>query len=301
MTREHIRAFSDILGVEIAGVYSRRRSRAERLAKTFDIPFVSDSIQELYQKTRAELVVLAVPELAVRKVSETCFRYSWTVLLEKPPGYNLTDAKAIFKAAKAKRRRVFVALNRRFLSSTRAALSDLKKIGTARFIHVQDRQNLKEAAALGHPKKVTQNWMYANSIHLIDTLRLFGRGKVISVKPILRWNRKTQNVVMAEVLFASGDIGIYEGIWNGPGPWAVTITTPKKRWELRPLEKANYQLTKERILHPVAAHPWDEKFKPGLRLQAEMAVKAALGKTSELPSLDEALETMALIHRIYQK
>src|SRR3989338_8073029 len=106
---------------------------------------------------------------------------------------------------------------------------------------------------------------------------------------------------MAEVLFARGDIGIYEGIWNGPGPWAVTITTSKKRWELRPLEKAAYQLPKERVLHPVAIHPWDEKFKPGFRLQAEMVVKTALGQASESPSLDEALKTMELIHRIYQK
>ena len=53
--------------------------------------------------------------------------------------------------------------------------------------------------------------------------------------------------------FASGDIGLYEGIWNGPGPWACTVTTPRRRWELRPLEKAVFQNAGERKLNPVDA------------------------------------------------
>jgi len=299
--REHIRAFSDVPDVEIAGVHSRTRSRAEGLAKTFNVPFVCDSVQELYEKTHAKLVVVAVPELAARKVSEACFRYPWAVFLEKPPGYNLADAKAIFKAAKAKRRRVFVALNRRFLSSTRAALADLQKTGAPRYIHVQDRQNLQEAAFFGHPKNVVQNWMYANSIHLIDYLRLFGRGKIVSIEPVLKWNQRLSDTVMAKVQFSSGDVGIYEGIWMGPGPWAVSITTSEKRWELRPLEKAAYQLPGERTLHAVKSRPWDQNFKPGFRLQAEMAVNAALGKTTDSVTLDQAMETMGLIRKIFRK
>jgi len=301
MGHEHMRAFRDVPFVEIAGIHSRTRSRAEDLARKFNIPHVCDSIQELYERTQADLVVVAVPELAVRNLSKNCFKFPWTVLLEKPPGYNLADAKVIAKEAKAKRRKVFVALNRRFLSSTRAALADLKRQGAPRFIHVQDRQNLKEAAFYGHPKKVVQNWMYANSIHLIDTLRLFGRGSIASVKPIIKWKPKSPNVVLAKVEFASGDLGIYEGIWSGPGPWGVTITTSTKRWELRPLEKAAYQLPKERNLHFMDSDPWDEKFKPGFRLQAEMAVKAALGKASDSPLLSEVMETMGLIHEIFKK
>ena len=300
MAREHIRAFADVSNVKIEGIHSRTPSRAEALAREFRIQSVCNSIQELYEKTRAKLVVVAVPELAVNSVSQSCFEFPWAVMLEKPPGYNFQDAEEIQSRAKAKKRRVIVGLNRRFLSSTQAAAKDLASDKTPRFIRVQDQQSLETAVSLGYPPEVVQNWMYANSIHTIDYLRLFGRGKITSVSPVFRWNRKKPSVVAAKIEFETGDIGIYEGIWNGPGPWAVTVTTEKKRWEMRPLEKAQFQMKGERTLHPVDVHPWDEKFKPGFRLQAEHAVRSALDEPSDSPTLDEAMETMRLIREIFK-
>ena len=46
-------------------------------------------------------------------------------------------------------------------------------------------------------------------------------------------------------------------------------------------------------------HEWDVKFKPGLRAQAEEAVKAARGQSHALPSLEEALASMKLVQEIY--
>lgn len=299
MAREHIRAFADVPDVAIAGIHSRTRSRAEALASEFSVPGVYDSVPELYERTQADLVVVAVPETAANPVSRACFEFPWTVLLEKPPGYNLQDAEEIHSVATAKRRRVLVGLNRRFLSSTRAALADLAQYDSPRFIHVQDQQNFEEAASYGHPDVVVENWMYANSIHVVDYLRLFGRGKITSVIPVLPWHPKTSRVVVAKVEFDSGDIGLYEGIWKGPGPWAVSVSTPEKRWEMRPLEQAASQVWGERHLQLVGVHSWDRDFKPGLRLQAEMAVAAVLGKPSDSPILDEAMKTMRLINEIF--
>ena len=296
---EHIRAFANVPGVTIAGIHSRTRSRTEALAAELGVSGVYDSVPELYERTQAHLVVVAVPETAMNPVSRACFEFPWTVLMEKPPGYNLQDAEEIHSAATAKRRKVLVGLNRRFLSSTRAALADLAQYDSPRFIHVQDQQNLDVAVSLGHPDVVVQNWMYANSIHVIDYLRIFGRGKITSVAPVFAWNPKTSQVVVAKIEFDSGDTGLYESIWKGPGPWAVSVTTPEKRWEMRPLEQAAFQVWGERRLHPVEVHPWDRSFKPGLRLQAEMAVAAALGKPSDSPTLDEAMETMRLINAIF--
>jgi len=301
MAREHARAFASVPGVTLAGIHSRTRSRAESLAKEFGIAGVYDSVSELYERTRANLVVVTVFETAMNSVSKACFAFPWKALLEKPPGYCLEDALDIRSAALENHCTVFVGLNRRFLSSTRAALSDLATCKGARFIHVQDQQSLEQAASLGHPSEVVANWMYANSIHLVDYLRVLGRGRIKSVRPIFPWRPESPPVVMASVEFDSGDIGLYEGIWKGPGPWAVAVTTPEKRWELRPLEQGAYQLWGERRLHAVEVGAWDRDFKPGFRLQAEAAVAAALGQPSEIPSLDDAIETMRLIHAIFHQ
>jgi len=79
------------------------------------------------------------------------------------------------------------------------------------------------------------------------------------------------------------------------------VNTPAMRWEMRPLERAAYQARGERQLHPVEMHPWDHQFKPGFRLQAQMAVAASLGESSDSPTLAEAMETMTLIAAIFRQ
>jgi predicted dehydrogenase len=299
MAREHVRAFQDVPDVQIVGIHSRTRARAEELAAQFNIPAVCDLVSELYDITQADLVVVTVPELAMNAVSRACFEYPWVILLEKPAGYNLSDAEDIEAAARARNRRVFVALNRRHYSSTRTVLSDLKALSGLRFIRVQDQEDQISALQAGQPKRVVDNWMYANSIHVIDYFLMLGRGKICAVEQIIPWTPDEPRYVVAKVSFDSGDVGLYEGIWNGPGPWAVSVNTPEKRWEMRPLEQAAFQIAGQRKLEVVESHPWDTQFKPGLRLQAEKAVAAARGEANDLPTLQDAMESMRLVQAIF--
>ena len=300
MAREHLHAFADVPGVVLAGIESRTRARAEALAAEFGVPHVCDSVDELRDRSRADLVVVSVPELEARAVALRCFAFPWTVLLEKPAGYDLADADAIAAAARASGSRAFVALNRRCYSSTQAVLDDLSLREGSRYIRVQDQQDQASALASGQPALVVRNWMYANSIHTIDYLRVFGRGRVTMVRPIRRWTPDEPGVVIGEIVFESGDTGLYEGIWNGPGPWAVSVSTPSRRWEVRPLEQASFQNRGERALHVADVHPWDTAFKAGFRRQAERAVGAALGaRNPGLATIDDATETMRVIHQIF--
>jgi predicted dehydrogenase len=299
MAREHIRAFRDVPGVQIVGIHSRTMARAEEMAAQFDIPAVCASVSELHDITQADLLVVTAPELAMNAVSRACFEYQWAILLEKPAGYNISDAEDIEAAARTRNRRVFVALNRRHYSSTQTVLSDMKELSGQRFIRVQDQQDQNRALQAGQPKRVVENWMYANSIHLIDYFLMLGRGKICTVEQIIPWTPDEPGYVVARVSFDSGDVGLYEGIWNGPGPWAVSINTPEKRWEMRPLEQAAFQIAGQRKLETVEAHPWDTQFKPGLRLQAEKAVAAAMGEANDLPTLQNAMESMRLVQAIF--
>jgi predicted dehydrogenase len=300
MAAEHIRAFSDVPGVTVAGIWNRTREKAELLAKKFSVPVVADSIAQLHAHTNADLAVVAVYETAINPIMKQAMAQPWAILMEKPVGLDLDDAQDIAAAAKSNQSRVFVGLNRRCLSSTTAVLDDIADDPAPRFIHVQDQQSLGVARQIGHAEPVVRNWMYANSIHLVDYLRTFGRGEITEVTPMARWNPQAPGVVLAKVTFASGDVGLYEGIWHGPGPWACTVTTPRRRWELRPLEKATYQNAGERKLVPVDVNAWDEAFKPGFRLQAERVAHAVNGKGNGAVTLDDAVKTMRLIRDIFQ-
>lgn len=299
MTAEHIKAFRDVPGVALAGIHSRTQVRAETLAFECGMSTVCGSIAELYKTTQAELVVISVPELSVREVCLDAFKYPWTCLIEKPAGYDLVDAEHVMNEAGKLGRQAFVALNRRHYSSTRSVLEDINQQKGLRLIHVYDQQDQILARKAGQPELVVKNWMYANSIHVIDYFNLLGRGQIVSVTPVIEWTPDNPMFVVAMIIFDSGDIGIYEAVWNGPGPWAVTVTTQEKRWEIRPLEQALVQPKGSRKLESVATHEWDTRFKPGLRIQAGEAVKAALGQPHNLPSLADAIKSMKLIQAIY--
>ncbi len=300
--REHLKAFRDC-GVRLAGITSRTRARAEALAGEYNVLHVCSSVRELYERTGADLVVVTVNELSMNSVARACFEHPWTVLMEKPPGYDLGDAREIQRAARDKGRRVFVALNRRSMSTTLAVQRDLATVDGPRFIKVQDQESQERALAAGQPAKVVENWMFANSIHLIDYFRLLGRGRIVDINRVVPWRPERPGVVLVKLGYESGDLGLYEGIWHGPGPWAISVTVPRRRWELRPLEQAVTQTLGEsaRNLEP---HAWDKEFKPGFRLQAELAVQAITGCPSDDPlrrlaTLDDAVETMELIGRIF--
>ena len=83
--------------------------------------------------------------------------------------------------------------------------------------------------------------------------------------------------------------------------WACTVTTERRRWELRPLERAQFQNAGERKLNPVEPHVWDSQFKPGFRRQAEQVVAAWRGESSAQPTLAEGVLSMRLVHDIYGK
>lgn len=297
MSEEHIKVFSAMDNFIVSGIHSKTREKAELIAKKFKIPIVANSVSDLYEKTKADLLLIAVSELSTYSVAKMAFAHPWISIIEKPAGYNLENAILISEAAKRKKSNVFVSLNRRFYSSTCLVQDQLEKDEGKRFIQIFDQE---DPFVSGKKEIIKKNWMYANSIHIIDYFKIFGRGEITSIDPIINWAPEKPELVVAKVEYSSGDIGIYTAVWNAPGPWMVSVTTEKKRWELRPLESASVQIRGSRNAESLSTHFWDDDFKPGLRNQAEEILKALNDKTHKLVSLDESLKTMQIIKEIYK-
>jgi predicted dehydrogenase len=298
MASEHARAFATISGVEIVGFVGRSPERVQALAQLHKCPAFSD-VHSLYAATRADAVVVAVPELACREICEQVFEYPWSSLLEKPVGQNYADAEHLSGLARSKGRQAFVALNRRSFAATREAQRLLSDDPSPRLVLVHDTQDINVARGLGQPEEVVSNWMFANSIHLVDYLHQFCRGEVVEVKVGAPFDPAEPRAVSATVAFSSGDSGVYVAAWNMPGPWFVTIANQSLRAELRPLEQLGTQKLGERSLTPFETHPDDAAFKPGLMHQARAFVQSVSGKESKLATLDEATRSMRLVAQIY--
>lgn len=298
MATEHARAFSAIDGVTIVGVVGRSKKRAQALAQ-FNGCVAFDDIETMYRETKADAVVVAVPELACRAICEEVFAHPWVSLLEKPVGLNYQEARHLDEFSKQQKRKAFVGLNRRSYHATREAQKLLTESESPRFILVHDTQDTDAARQSGQPEQVVRNWMFANSIHLIDYIRQFGRGDVVAIDVPLTFDAENPHSVSATVRFSSGDRAVYFGAWNVPGPWYVTVANETVRIELRPLEELSFQRRGERALTPIQGCKTDIDFKPGLYFQARQFVNAIHGNANCLTTLGEATETMRLVNQIY--
>jgi hypothetical protein len=301
MAQEHIKVFKAIKEIELCGIYSRTKVRAQEVSLLMECGFAYDSISELYEKSKPDLVIICVSELSLFEVCKEVFTYPWMCLIEKPVGYDLEEARKILNCANQYNQHPFVALNRRHYSSTRTIIQDIAGDSMPRLIHIMDQEDLVAAEVAGKPKLVLKNWMYANSIHLIDCFNLFARGNVLSVDRIIPWTPEAPWLVMAKITYDSGDIGFYEAIWNGPGPWAVSVSSQLKRWEMRPMEQCAIQIAGSRVMERVTIDSCDINFKPGLFMQAKESVKALMGLPHLLPTLGDVMKSMVLVGKIYEE
>lgn len=302
MAREHLKAFSALPNAELAGIYSRGRGKAEKLAEAFNIPLFCDSLDELYNKARPDLIVITVNAKAIAPVVKECLKFPAIILAEKPIGLSVQESAAIMEEADKLGRKVFAGLNRRFYQSTARLLEELESAEGTRFIEIFDQQSPNDWIASGRDRLEGQRMMFANSIHLIDFMTMLGRGRVINIDYISPYNGKYdgEGIIAAAVKFESGDTALYRCFWNKPGPWAVAVSAGGARWEMRPLEEITRQCLGSRKIEKLELGDVDKRFKPGLFLQAKEAVKAALNLAHKLTPIDEAHKTMGLITRIYE-
>lgn len=300
MAEEHIKAFSHLKSVEINGIYSRNASKARDLSKRYKIDTTTRSIKDLYLKCKPDAVIVAVPELALEKILLESTSYQWVHLIEKPAGFNFSNAKKILILNKKRNSKILVALNRRQFESTRTVVTKLKNLNSKRVIHVTDQQDPIKALSLGQPQLVIKNWMFANSIHLIDYFTLFGRGDVVHVNTQKYRIGSRQKIIKAEIDFSSGDVGFYTAYWNMPGPWSVSCSSGVFYWELKPLEQLSERNLDEPYPIIQSVHKKDKQFKPGLLNQAEEFIKFLDGRESTVPTLDESFKSMLLVNKIYK-
>jgi len=299
MGTEHAKAFSSIDDFKIVGICSRTPEKAISLAAQYNAQ-VFNNIAEMYAQTKADLVIVAVQELSMFSVCKEIFRFPWLCFLEKPVGYNYKEACEITNLAGEMDHKPYVALNRKSYSSTRNALEYLREDDAgSRLVSVLDQQDMRAALEMGQPELVVSNYMFANSIHLIDYFNIFCRGEIETVTPTISWNENNPDYVIATIRYNSGDIGLYQCTWNGPGPWSVSITNSNHRLEMRPLETLKVQNKGERQMKEIPIDAIDLTYKPGLYYQALQILNHFKEKQVSLATLDDATNSMRLCSMIY--
>lgn len=293
---KHLEVLKKFKHFKIVGIFNRSKNNAIKLKKKFKIKKIFNSIESMFNETKAEYLIVVVSSDANFKIMKSCIRFPWKILTEKPLGLTFSESNKLIKLINKNKSKVHIALNRRHYASTKFMLRELNKNqGEKRFLEIFDQQ---APTTTQFSKKEIKNWQYANSIHLIDYINLICRGKIIKLSKEVIKIQKKQKIISCEIKFSSGDICYYKSFWYLPGPWSVKVTTNTKVLESKPLEKVTLRNLIGKPSKKFINYKNDLEYKPGFFKQMEGLLNEKFRK--KLVNQNDYKRLIDLTNKIYR-
>jgi len=274
---------------------SRTISKAEKLANSFQIDQVYDGVAALVQKCAPDGVMVLVSANQIYDVAVNLIPAGIPLFLEKPPGLVPEQTKTLVELADKYSTKNMVGFNRRYYSIFHKGIELINQNGGLLGVAVEGHERFWKIVDRDIPNEIRENWIYANSTHTIDLLRLFG-GEVEQINALKNsLKEKNGDQFVASMKFVSGTIGTYTSHWFSPGGWTVTLYSDTIAVQFKPLEKGIW-IDTDFQQHDIMPDEVDIKYKQGFYKQMEAFVNMVRTGMLETPAMDlaEALKTMEL-------
>lgn len=278
--------------------------RSEQSASVFEQKtgnkIITGGLEKFLQQNRnafdAAVVAVGMEQLSPTTIQllNNGFKY---ILVEKPAGLNKQEIQKLADIAAEKAAHVLVAYNRRFYASVLKVQEIIQQDGGVTSFNFEFTEWSHVIEPLQKEAGVKENWLLANSSHVIDLAFYLG-GKPAEMNCYtagkLSWHDKS-------VFAGSGKTGnnalfSYQANWDAPGRWGVEMLTAKSRLILRPLEELQIQLKGSVAINKVELdNALDVQFKPGLMLQTKEFLK---GNFAEFKTIAEQAAMTEIYSRI---
>lgn len=270
-------------------VIGRGASSAASFREAVQVPVHEGGIEtQLAQSTAPETAIVAVSLMQLSQTTKTLIEAGTSkILLEKPAALTLAAIAELTEFAAARGSEIYIAYNRRFNASTSAARQMIEEDGGVRSFHFEFTEWSHKIEALPHPPEVLENWLFANSSHVIDlAFHLGGQPEKLSCHQTggLSWH-PSASAFSGSGVTEQGALFSYQADWEAPGRWGVEILTANRRLILRPLEQLWIQEKGSIAIHRQEIDDsLDTDFKPGLCAEVQDFLRP---QPNRLPSLQE--------------
>jgi predicted dehydrogenase len=114
-----IPGFRDCMGARVVAIASKRRERAESVAREFGIENVARDWQELIGREDVDLVSIVTPPATHMEITLAALEHGKTVLCEKPMAMNASQAERMTESARSAGVLALIDHELRFLNSRR--------------------------------------------------------------------------------------------------------------------------------------------------------------------------------------
>jgi len=303
IARQHLLAAAQNPGVQVVGMTSRTRAKAEALAAEFGIAVVAESVEDMIAQAQPDALMVLVSPDAMAPVALRCLDLGLPLFLEKPVGLSGAEAETLARAAERRGVPNMVGYNRRHYSVFRKGLARVLERGRLLAVHIEGSERMAVARATGRFSEATlRGWLFANATHTVDLLRYFGGEPEVVHALCASLHEPLGDQFAACLRFPGGVLGSYTANWHSPGGWGVVLKGEGVTAEFRPLETCRlaYADGTSEVIEPDEAEAQGSGVKPGF--PGQLAAFAQLVRTGHLepPSQDlaGALRTMRLAERL---
>ena len=301
MGRAHAAAFASVDGVEIVGIASRGGESAARLAAEFSVRRQGKDWRKLADETTPDACVVAVSHLLNEAMTREVIDRGLHVLSEKPVAFHSEGIRDLAARAEEKGVVAMAAMNRRFFPSVLTAIDMVRFYGTVLGVTVVAPDPVRPFRATHkHDPKMYDSWFRANTLHIIDLLRLAG-GEVQSISGDVHFDERVGEwSIAATIRFCSGTLGCFISHSGTGGPWELRIHGDGAEACLVPLEDGTIRIG-GMSPRPLPSS-WDPAgLKPGLRAQALAFIESIRSGGASVPpvsDLNDHSRTMELAERL---
>jgi predicted dehydrogenase len=214
----HIPAWKSLPEAEVVAVADAVEANARATAKRHDIPRAYTALGRMLGEQRPDLVIVCTPNRYHKEHVLTALRAGAHVLCEKPLATSVADAEAMFKAADAAKRMLYVGQNLRFYG-TLAAAKDFAVAGELGEVYhaattCMRRRGIPTWGRFHMKKDSVGGPLWDIGVHMLDALLwIMGNPRVVAASG------------MTYARLARGDEGLVTSLADSGAP--VGVFTPR--------------------------------------------------------------------------
>ena len=209
----HLPALSEIENCAVVAVCDLRRDRAAAAAEKFAIPAHYALTHEMIENERLDGVVCLVEPDRMYRVAYECLDAGLPVLMEKPSGLDIYQAKSLARKAVKEKLTAAVAMNRRHIPVVRRAMERMNELTT---INQVDGVFIKNGG-------IDETWHYASAfvcdiVHAVDLVRHMAGAEPVAAATVIAANDSpVDNAWSSVIRFSNGVTGTLKSNYKTGG------------------------------------------------------------------------------------
>jgi UDP-N-acetylglucosamine 3-dehydrogenase len=213
---KHSEVLSDMQGVELVAVCTRRPERLKEVAGRYGVANTTVDYKQLLADDSIDVVDVVTHYKDHHQIAVDALNAGKHVFLEKPMASTVEECNAIVDAVKSNNGKFMVGHICRFDPRVTAAKEAINQGAVGTIVHMHATRNL--SASIGAQVLNSISALMGDGIHDTDLMLWFTGSKVKTVyaHEVSVGNYKYKDIGTAVYHFESGAVGVIESVWALP-------------------------------------------------------------------------------------